>query len=204
MNTILGAFLLTMVKILAFTISKQYFYNFNTLFYNIPNIKTSNFFTTSFKYYFFIIFYSFFVFIFFILSLWSHCLSLSLSISLSLPLSFSVSLSQPSNHTHHWPLATTIPTTTTTIRDLRWWDPCRSSWWPTLMRSIKSMIHAGHVNDPRTQTHELRPTNLDPKNRQSTSLKHIKPQPTTIVEAQSSAEHRERREKKEVREERER
>ena len=40
------------------------------------------------------------------------------------------------------------------------------------------------VDDPRMQTHELRPT--------------------TIAEAQSSMEHRERREKKEVREERER
>ena len=144
MNTILGAFLLTMVKILAFTISKQYFYNFNTLFYNIPNIKTSNFFTTSFKYYFFIIFYSFFVFIFFILSLWSHCLSLSLSISLSLPLSFSVSLSQPSNPTYRWPPATTIPTTITTIR-----DPRRSSRWSIPTTLIKLMIHAGQLNDPR-------------------------------------------------------
>ena len=109
----LRAFSSTIVKILAFTISKHYFYNFNSSFYNILNIKTSIFFTTSFKYYFFIIFYSFFVFIFFILSL------SGLTISLSLPLSLFVSLSQPSNHTHHWPLATTIPTTITTIK-----DPC--------------------------------------------------------------------------------
>ena len=72
---------------------------------------------------------------------------------------------------------------------------------------IKLMTHTDEidqVDDPRTQTHELRPTNLDPQNRRSTSPKHIKPQPTTITEAQSSMEHRERREKKEVREERER
>ena len=111
------AILSTIVKNLAFTISKHYFYNFNTSFYNIPDIKTSIFLQLHLNIISFIIFYSFFVFIFFILSLWSHCLSLSLSVSLSLPLSFLVSLSQPSNQTHRRPLATIILTTTTTIKD---------------------------------------------------------------------------------------
>ena len=117
LTKLIRAFSSTIAKFLVFTISKHYFFNFKISFYNIPNIKTSIFFTTSFKYYFFIIFCSFFVFILFILSLWSHCLSLSLSVSLSLPLSFLVSLSQPSNQTHRRPLATIILTTTTTIKD---------------------------------------------------------------------------------------
>ena len=189
-----------MVKILAFTISKQYFYNFNTLFYNIPNIKTSIFFTTSFKYYFFIIFYSFFVFIFFILSLQSHCLSPSPSLPLSLTVSPSLLLGLTvSTQQSYPPLATSHHNSNDHHNDQR----------PTLMRPmpIKLMTHTDEidqVNDPRMQTHELRPTNLDPQNRRSTSPKHIKPRPTTIAEAQSSMEHRERREKKEVREERER
>ena len=147
MNTILGAFLLTMVKILAFTISKQYFYNFNTLFYNIPNIKTSNFFTTSFKYYFFIIFYSFFVFIFFILSLSLVSLSLSLSllVSLSLPLRLTVSTQQsypPSATSHH--------NSNDHHNDQR----------PMLIKSIKLTIHVDQLND----LHRSRwwSTNTDP------------------------------------------
>ena len=47
---------------------------------------------------------------------------------------------------------------------------------------IKLMIHTDEidqVDDPRMQTHELRPTNLDPQNRRSTSPKHIKPQTKT-------------------------
>ena len=112
------AFSLAIVKILAFTILKHYFYSFNTLFYNMLNIKASIFFTTSFKYYFFYNFLFLFCFYFFHpLSLVSLSLSLSLSVSLSLPLSFLVSLSQPSNQTHRRPLATIILTTTTTIKD---------------------------------------------------------------------------------------
>ena len=44
MQKIDRAFSSTIVKILAFTISKHYLYNFNTSFYNIPNIKNSFFF----------------------------------------------------------------------------------------------------------------------------------------------------------------
>ena len=71
----LRAFSLTIIKILAFTISKHYFYNFNTSFYNIPNIKYSIFFTTSFK-------YSFFKLLLFFLI--SHSPSVSLSHCLSI------------------------------------------------------------------------------------------------------------------------
>ena len=100
----------------------------------------------------------------FILSLWSHCLSLSLSPSLPLLHSLSISLSQPTNQTHYRTLATTITTTTIMIR-----DPHQSSWWPTSMRLIKSTIHTGQLDDPcqsrrwstsvdpRTQTHKPRP-----------------------------------------------
>ena len=49
------------LKNLAFTISKHNFYNFNTLFYNIPNIRHSIIFTISFKYSFFNIFINFFL-----------------------------------------------------------------------------------------------------------------------------------------------
>ena len=137
MNTILGAFLLTMVKILAFTISKQYFYNFNTLFYNIPNIKTSNFFTTSFKYYFFIIFYSFFVFIF------SSSLSgLTVSLSPSLPLNLTVSPSlllglTVSTQQSYPPLATSHHNSNDHHNDQR----------PMLIKLIKLKIHVDQLND---------------------------------------------------------
>ena len=61
------------LKFLAFNISKHYFlllFFFNTSLYNIPNIKGSIFFITSFKYYFFILL---------LFSLSSYlCLSLSL------------------------------------------------------------------------------------------------------------------------------
>ena len=73
------AFSSIIVKILAFTISKYYFYNFNTSFYNIPNIKHSIFFTTLFKYSFFNIFIHFF-FNYFSLTL---CLSPTVSPSFS-------------------------------------------------------------------------------------------------------------------------
>ena len=56
------------LKFLAFSNSKCYFIYFNTSHYNSPNINGSIFFTTSFKYYFFILFLLF-------LSL-SSCLSL--------------------------------------------------------------------------------------------------------------------------------
>ena len=94
------AFLSTIVKNLAFIISKHYFYNFTPHFTIYQTSKLLFFLQLHLNIISFIIFYSFFVFIFFILSLWSHCLSLSLSVSLSLPLSFLVSLSQPSNQTH--------------------------------------------------------------------------------------------------------
>ena len=77
----LRAFHSTILKNLAFTISKPNFITYNTPLYNLPYIKTSNFFNTSFKYSFFIIFYSSFLFL---------CLSL-----------LYVSLSQPSVASHH-------------------------------------------------------------------------------------------------------
>ena len=159
----LRAFSSTIVKILAFTISKHYFYNFNTSFYNILNIKTSIFFTTSFKNYFFIIFYSFFVFIFFILSLSGLTISLSLPLGLTISPSWShclslfVSLSQPSNHTHHRPLATQFQ------------RPSQQ------LKTHADETHADQidqVDDPRRSTqrstpvtlmiHERRPMNPDP------------------------------------------
>ena len=53
----LKAFTSTLLKNLAFTISKTNFIIYNTSFYNIPSIKTSIFFNIPFKYSFFIIFY---------------------------------------------------------------------------------------------------------------------------------------------------
>ena len=111
------AFSSTIVKNLAFIISKHYFYNFNASFYNIPNIKHFIFFTTSFKYYFFYNFLFLFCFYFF------HPLSL-VSLSLSLPLSLTVSPSLllgliVSTQQSNPPLATSHHnlTTTTTIKD---------------------------------------------------------------------------------------
>ena len=124
----LRAFSSTIVKILAFTISKHYFYNFNSSFYNILNIKTSIFFTTSFKYYFFIIFYSFFVFIFFILSL----SGLTISLSPSLPLRLTV-LTQQS----YPPLATSHHNSNDHHNDQR----------PMLIKLIKLKIHVDQLND---------------------------------------------------------
>ena len=62
-------------KDLAFTISKLNFTTYNTPLYNIPSIKTSIFFNTSFKYSFFIIFYSFLFFLSLSLTLSPLCLS---------------------------------------------------------------------------------------------------------------------------------
>ena len=131
--------------------------------------------------------------------------SLSLvSLSLSLPLSLFVSLSQPSNHTHHWPLATTIPTTITMIKDPCWSN--RSSWRST---SINSMIYTGHVDDPRTQTHEPRPINPNPwtqthKPRPTKSSKHNHRQSTLIGEPYQRSIEREKRRKKWERKEKDR
>ena len=65
----LRAFPSTILKNLAFTISKTNFIIYNKSLYNIPSIKTSIFFNIPFKYYFFIIFYSFFYFLSLSLSL---------------------------------------------------------------------------------------------------------------------------------------
>ena len=53
------AFLLKLLKILAFIISKSYFINFNIPLYNIPNIKNFIFFITLLKYYYY--YYYFFL-----------------------------------------------------------------------------------------------------------------------------------------------
>ena len=111
------------LKFLAFNISKHYFlflFYFNTSLYNIPNIKGSIFFITSFKYYFFI------------LLLFSLSSYLCLSLSLKKPTTFfsiqANPLTQPqpqpwlatANHHHqkkkknHQPIATTATTTVTT------------------------------------------------------------------------------------------
>ena len=134
---ILWAFTSSILKILAFSISKSHFITFNISFYNTLNIELLFFLQLHLNIISLLFFYSFFVFIFFIISpSRSHCLSL--------PLSLSVSLSQPSNPTYRWPLATTIPTTITMIR-----DPRRSSRWSIPTTLIKLMIHAGQLNDPR-------------------------------------------------------
>ena len=52
----LRAFSSKFLKNLAFTISKSYFIYFNISLNNTPNVKSFIFFTTSLKYYFFIIF----------------------------------------------------------------------------------------------------------------------------------------------------
>ena len=62
-SSLIRTFLSNILKNLAFTISKYYFYNFNTSFYNIPNIKHFIFFTTLFKYSFFNIFIHFLLFL---------------------------------------------------------------------------------------------------------------------------------------------
>ena len=102
----LRAFSSTIVKILAFTISKHYFYDFNTSFYNIPNIKHSIFFTTSFK-------YSFFKFFFFLNFSLSLCLSLPLSLHLSQPTA-SHCQPPPQSSLTPIPIATTATTKPTT------------------------------------------------------------------------------------------
>ena len=75
------AFPSTLLKNLSFTISKLNFITYNTPLYKISYIKNSIFFNTSFKYSFFIIFYSSSLFL---------CLFL-----------LCVSLSQPSTAGHH-------------------------------------------------------------------------------------------------------
>ena len=82
----LRAFPSTILKNLAFTISKTNFIIYNKSLYNIPSIKTSIFFNIPFKYYFFIIFYS---------------LSLSLSLSTQLFLTPLATASTHPYHNHH-------------------------------------------------------------------------------------------------------
>ena len=59
--TSLIVFTSRMLKIIDFNNSKLYFIYFITPFYDIPNIKSFIFLTTSLKYYFFILFYLFFI-----------------------------------------------------------------------------------------------------------------------------------------------
>ena len=161
---------------------KNHFITFNISLYNTLNIKTSNFFTTSFKSCFFIIFYSFFVFVFFILSpSWSHCLSLPLCLSLFLNPAI-LPTSHHNSNDHH----------TDQLH-----DPCRTlSWWPTPIspqhrcpcwletheptksQNQITLLKSKHI----TQTHEIIPQNPNPQN-QITSPNHnqqtIIPRPTT-------------------------
>ena len=55
------AFLLKLLKILAFIISKFYFINFNIPLYNIPNIKNFIFFITLLKYYYYYYYFFFLI-----------------------------------------------------------------------------------------------------------------------------------------------
>ena len=81
-----------MSKNIIFSISKYYFINFNTPLYNTPYIKSFIFFTTSLKYYLFIIYNSFF---------FLHETSLSLFLCVSL-------FSKQKQPTYpSWPLPTT-------------------------------------------------------------------------------------------------
>ena len=139
------------------------------------------FFTTSFKCYFFIIFYCFFVFIFFIFSP-SRSLGLTVSLSLSVALSFSTQQSYP-------PPATSHHNSNEHHNDQR-------------PMPIKSM-----TTPAKLMIHESRPTNLDPQN-QITLLDHnhwtIRPWPTTddhcrtttIVGPQPSKERRNTKEER--------
>ena len=65
---IIRAFLSRMLNILAFTISKSYFINFNIPLYNPPNIKTSIILPLHLN----ILFYSFFMFSLFFLFMFSN------------------------------------------------------------------------------------------------------------------------------------
>ena len=169
------AFSLAIVKILAFTILKHYFYSLNTLFYNMLNIKASFFFTTSFKYYFFYNFLFLFCFYFF------HPLSL-VSLSLSLPLSLTVSPSlllglivstqqsnpppAPSYHNsndhHNDQRPTLIKSMTHANETDQVNDPRQSTWRST---PVTSMIHERRPMNPKpwTQTHEPKAMNPDPR-----------------------------------------
>ena len=142
LTKLIRAFSSTIAKFLVFTISKHYFFNFKISFYNIPNIKTSIFFTTSFKYYFLIIFYSFFVFIFFILSL---PLGLIISTQQSYPL-------PPTSHHNS--------------------NNHQNDQRPTPIKSMTHVDETNQVDDPRRSTrrstpvtsmiHKPKPMNLDP------------------------------------------
>ena len=146
----LRVFTSRILKNLAFSISKSHFITFNIPLYNTFKIKTSIFFL---QFHLNIIFYSFFVFIFFILS---PSLPLGLTVSLLLDLTVSTQQSYP-------PLATNHHNSKDHHNDQR-------------PMPIKSMTHADETNqvdDPRQLTrrsvlvmsmiHERRPTNLDPQ-----------------------------------------
>ena len=69
---------------------------------------------------------------------------------------------------------------------------------------IKLMIHTDEidqVDDPRMQTHELRPTNLDPQNRRSTIIGRAHSSANHIDEAQrEEREERSERGKRKIEE----
>ena len=88
----LRAFTLNMSKYITFKISKHYFIYINTPLYNTPNIKSFIFFTTSLKYYLFVIYNSFFFFS-------MRHLFLSFSVCLSSP----SKNNQPTLHGHCQP-----------------------------------------------------------------------------------------------------
>ena len=133
--------------------------------------------------------------------------SLSLvSLSLSLPLSLFISLSLPLRLTISTQQSYPPPATSHHNSNDHHNNQRPTLMRPTLIKSIKLTIHVGQLNDlhrsrwwsmntdPWTQTHELKPTNLDPQNHRS----------TIIGRAHSSANHigEAQREKREERSER--
>ena len=155
-NKNIRVFTSRILKILAFSILKKHFIKFNISLYNTLNIKNSIFF---FQLHFNIISLLFFIpFLF----LFFHPLSFLVSLSLS----FLTQQSYP-------PSATTIPTTTTSIK-----DPHRPSWWPR--RSSRWSTNP----NPWTQTHKIK------SSRWTTTIEPLDHDPQPLGE---------RREKREVR-----
>ena len=135
------AFSLSILKNLEFTLSKLNFIIYNTPLYNLLYIKTSNFFTTLFKYSIFIPFYSFFI------------LPLSFSVSLS-----SVSLSQPSTTGHHIHPPSPQPQATTGRKKKEKKPPHPKSQNQRIIQIKESQNHPEQPT-PSTQNHPDQPTN---------------------------------------------
>ena len=159
------------LKNLAFNNSKGHFIAFNTSFYNISNIKTSIFFsTTSFKYFFFIIFYSFF-YIFFTLPLLS-LLSLPLNPTILPTVSHHNTNSQHAqnpnitnnlhNLTPHKPTTQTQPPTKNPPPIPQTYHPCTTNKNPpTKNPRNPNNHHDAHANDQ--QISKLMPTLISPQ-----------------------------------------